>query len=100
MATMYIREYAYLMTDENGRVIQAGQEPAEAGQAVTFTTTTQSAAFSALTRFVRIEVDAAAFLDFGLNPSAAAADGCPLPANSDQFFGVYPGHKVAAVTQV
>ncbi len=96
MANLYIREYAYLARDENGRLAQIGAEPAEAGQSVTYTTSAQSAAFQAGTRFVRVIADADAFLDFGANPSAAVADGLLVKANEYEYFGVVPGQKLAA----
>lgn len=97
MATMYIREYKYLCRDEGGNVIQAGYEDGfTTGQAVTFTTSTQSAAFQDDTKVVRITCDAEAFLDFGTNPTATAADGLNVQADTPEFFGVQPGQKVAA----
>jgi len=44
MAKAYISEYD-VMPILDGRVVPTGMEPAVAEQAVTFTTTTQSAAF-------------------------------------------------------
>lgn len=97
MANMYIREYRYVLRDEGGNIVQAGHEDGyRTGQAVTFTTSTQSAAFQSDTRFVRITTDAEAFLDFGSNPAAVAADGIQVQADTPEFFGVEPGQKVAA----
>lgn len=97
MATMYIREYKHLCRDKTGRVIQAGLEDGTAtGQTVTYTTSTASAAFGADTCLVRITCDAEAFLDFGAAPTAAAADGVNVQADTPEFFGVVPGQKVAA----
>ncbi|MCP4328412.1 MAG: hypothetical protein GY791_08250 [Alphaproteobacteria bacterium] len=96
MANLYIREYAYLARDENGGLAQIGSEPAQAGQSVSFTTSSQSAAFQADTRFIRIIADADAYLDFGASPTAAVADGLLVKANEAEYFGVVPGHKVAA----
>jgi hypothetical protein len=96
MATLHIREYAYLARDENGRLAQIGAEPAEAGQSVSFSTSSQSAAFQVDTRFVRVIADADAWLDFGADPTAATAGGLLVKANEAEYFGVVPGHKVAA----
>lgn len=98
MAILSIREYSHLAEDHRGNVVPVGMEPAVAGQSVTFTTTTQSAAFNASTRFVQLEVDANAYLDFGTNPTAVAGDGFKLPAGVVVFVGVRPGDKIAAVT--
>lgn len=97
MATMYIREYKYICRDEGGNVIQAGYEDGyRTGQAVTFTTSTQSTAFQDDTVMVRISCDAEAFLDFGTNPTAVAGDGLQVQADTPEFFGVVPGQIVAA----
>lgn len=97
MATMYIREYSYLLRDEAGNVVQAGFEDGfRTAQAVTYTTSTQSAAFQDTTRFVRITCDAEAFLDFGTNPTAVTGDAINVQADTPEFFGVVPGQIVAA----
>lgn len=97
MATLYIREYEFLAGDNGGKVIQAGHENGyTTGQAVSFTTSTQSAAFQDTTRLIRVTADAEAFLDFGTNPVAAAADGVQIQADTPEFFGVVPGQLVAA----
>ncbi len=72
-------------------------EPAITDQAVTFTTTTQSAAFNAATHAVLLLCDAACSISFGTNPTAAATN-FKLPANTFISFGVVPGQKVAVVT--
>lgn len=97
MATMYIREYTHICRDKNGNIIQAGLEDGNAtGQTVTYTTSAQSAVFQDDTWLVRISCDAEAFLDFGANPTATAADGVNVQADTPEFFGVHPGQKVAA----
>jgi len=96
MATAYIREYRFICRDEGGNVIQAGLEDGyTTGQTVSYTTSTQSAAFQDTTRFVRISCDAEAFLDFGPNPTAATTDGVNVQLDTPEFFGVQPGQKVA-----
>ena len=95
MAIIYISEYKNLARDESGQVIQAGQEPALATQAVTFTTSVASAAFNSLTRFVRISCNANANLSFGLAPTATATT-MEVQADTPEFFGVIAGQKVAA----
>lgn len=96
MATAYIREYSNLLRDEGGNAVQAGLEDGnQTGQTVTFAISTQSAAFQSNTRFIRITCDAEAFLDFGTNPTAVAADGIQVQADVPEFFGVTPGQKVA-----
>lgn len=81
-------------TDTHGRVLPICQLPA-ASQAVTFTTSAQSAAFAADTKFIRVVADAAAHIAVGDNPTATATS-MFLPANSVEFFGVKGGDKIAA----
>ncbi len=97
MAKLYITEYVSQPFDTNGQRIPAGQEPGVTTQVVTFTTTTQSAAFNAKTKFVRVHTDAICSVEFGENPTATTSS-ARMVAGSTEFFGVVPGHKVAAVT--
>ena len=98
MALMYIAEYAELAKDKDGNVVQAGKEPALARQYITFTATAgASAAFNDSTNFVRIYCDTAAFLSFGLSPTAVTAQDTPIAATTAEYFGVIKGQKVSAV---
>lgn len=95
MATLLIQEYARLAPDVNSHRIQAGEEPAETSQSVTYTTSTQSAAFGASTKLIRVIADADVHLAFGTSPTATAAS-MRVTADTAEYFGVVPGHKVAA----
>jgi hypothetical protein len=95
MAALYITEYQDILRI-NG-VVQVPVEPAIAEQKVTFTTTTQSSAFNASTRYVRIHTDAICSIKFGLNPTAVVTEK-RMAADSTEYFAVSTGHKVAAVT--
>lgn len=87
-ATCKISEYQELVTDASGRWVPVAQEPALV-QEVTYTTSTQSTAFSTSprTRFVRIVCDAKAHYEFGESPTAAATDPY-LPADTPEYFGI------------
>lgn len=102
MAIMHIAEYERLARDSEGNILQAGEEPATTTQAVTFTTTVASAAFRDSTRFVRISLDGAGFVKFGVTPTATTAVDTPMAANVPEYFGVRPQSvdalAVAAVT--
>lgn len=97
MATLNVTEF------QDGAVlgskVQAAGVGSKISQNVTFTTTTQSSAFAETTTLVRVIADAACYVDFGTNPTAAAGD-IYLPANTAEYFGVPKGaaYKVAAVT--
>lgn len=103
MAVLDITEYRALATDELGNVIPAGQEPAQTVQQISIGgASAASAAFGDATRFVRIHTDANCRIEFrsvnpGTNPVAAATSQ-RMPAGATEFFGVRPGHKVAAIT--
>jgi hypothetical protein len=95
---MYISEYENLAFDEHGNVIQAGHEPSLTVQQVTYTATSgASTAFQANTRFIRVSCDAAAYLKFGLAPTAVTLVDLPVQANTPEFFGVNSGQQIAAV---
>ena len=72
--------------------------PPLVGQVVTFTTSTQSAALNAATTFVRVVADADCHIEVGSNPTATTSSTVKLTAGSAEYFGVTPGHKIAAVT--
>ncbi|MBP9714802.1 MAG: hypothetical protein KBD60_14140, partial [Sterolibacterium sp.] len=57
----------------------------------------QSAAFNGATRVVRLHTDAICSVAFGANPTATA-NTKRMAANSTEYFGVEPGHKVAVIT--
>ena len=98
MAFAYITEYLRQSRDGIERVLPAGQEPALAVQKVAIGAgSIQSAAFNAKTTFVAINVDVACSFKFGTNPTATSAD-MRLPADATMYFGVYPGDKVAVIT--
>jgi hypothetical protein len=95
MASLYITEFANLVEDEKGHIIPAGKTPPRAQQKVTFTTSSQSAAFNQQVEIIRVIADADVHLKFGSNPTATAAD-MLVKANTVEYFGVVSGQKVAA----
>ena len=97
MAKVYISEYQRMPTDGRA-VFQGGAEPAVATQVVAIGgTSTQSAAFNTLTKFVRVHTDAICSVLFGENPTATA-NSPRLAANQTDYFGVVAGQKVAVIT--
>jgi len=94
MATALVTEYKDLAEDSAGRVMQAGKEPAQTAQSVTYTTSTASSAFSGNTYLVRIIADADVHVSFGASPTATASS-TRIPADTAEYFGVVPGQKVA-----
>ncbi|MCK5505545.1 MAG: hypothetical protein KAJ10_10305 [Thermodesulfovibrionia bacterium] len=98
MSILYITEYEKLAVDADGNIIPVGQEPAITTQAVSFTTTTPSAAFNTRTRFVRLTSDGECHMLFGLAPTATTSHP-QLLADTPEYFGVGLGNslKVAAV---
>lgn len=87
MATLRIVEYKNLAVDGRGNIVPIPEEPSLGSQVVTFTTSTQSAAFRADTKYVRLESSADAYVKFGTNPTATAASG-RIPANTVEWRGV------------
>jgi hypothetical protein len=97
MSKLYISEYARV-TQASGpgtAVLQAPEEPPIATQVVDFTSgATQSAAFNAKTRFLRIHTDAICSVRFAANPTATVND-ARLAAGQTELRGV-PGDGSAA----
>ena len=96
MSKLYISEYAELPVSKNGQLIQAPIMPSITTQVVTFTTSTQSSAFNASTKFVRIHSDAICSFLFGTNPTATTSSP-RMVAGATEYFAVSPGLKVAVI---
>ena len=97
MAKLYVTEYSRLAYVEGSSVGQVGQDPALAEQAFTFTTTTQSTAFNLGTQLIRVHTDAICSVAIGADPTATTSTR-RMAAGQTEYFGVRPGHKIAAVT--
>jgi len=96
MADAFVREYRELATDAKGRVMAAGREDGTpVPNNVSYTTSTQSAAFGNHTHLIRVMVEADAWADIGSAPVAVKADGIKLNADVEYYFGVLPTHKIA-----
>ncbi len=91
MANLRISEFE---GDGRGSLLPIAQEPVVAAQNVSFTTATQSAAFSARTNYVRLAADTNCHVAFGADPTATANDE-PIYANSPEWRRVNPGDKVS-----
>lgn len=90
MAKFYITEYVEIaQTYGGGRSSQVPMEPPVAEQTVTFSGATQSAAFNAETRLVRIETDSICSVLFGTNPTATTSSG-RMAAGQTEFRAVPP----------
>ncbi len=100
MALMIITEYSRIAGDGDGHIVQAGKHDGyETVQQITYTTTAaQSAAFAATTKFIRVNCDGAAYLQFGDNPTAVTLTDTPVQANTPEFFGVTGGQIISVVT--
>lgn len=91
MAKLYITEYA----DIRGN---AAFEPAIAVQVMTTAATSQqTAAFNANTQWIRLHSDGIASVLIGANPTATT-DSPRVAAGSTEYFKVYPGHRLAGIT--
>lgn len=98
MSTMYLTEYSRSAMTAEGLPIMAGQEPALAHQAITFTGTAGvSAFFNSKTTFVRIELDADGFILFGASPTAVTLTHTKMKADRPEHFGAISDIKVSAV---
>ncbi len=97
MATLYIAEFAMLPQGSGGQP-QIAPRPALTTQTVAIGgSSTQSAAFSAQTTYIRVHSDAICSTAVGSNPTATATSE-RMSAESTEYFGVTPGHKIAVIT--
>jgi len=100
MATLYITEYARQGRDASGFQMVVADEPPAAEQTVAIGGgSTQSSAFNALTKFVRLHTDAICSIQFGTNPTASTTTR-RMAANTTEYFSVPLGQsfKVAVIT--
>lgn len=92
-----ITEYLELATTRGGERVMAGQEPSALNQQVAIGgTSTQSSAFSDVTRFVRVHADAACRVAIAVNPTATSAS-MRIGAGGTEYLGVQPGLKIAVI---
>jgi len=100
MATLFITECESMGLDADGFEIQALKMPPIAEQAVSFSSSTASAAFNDRTRVVMLLSTAAANISFGASPTATAST-TAIPGEVPLFFTIPAGAsmKVAAVTR-
>ena len=98
MATLYVTEFSDVNIAQ-GNIAQVVEQPVVAEQTVTYTTSTQSTAFNARTKYVRIHTDAICSILFGTNPTATTSK-MRMVAGQTEYFAVPVGasYKVAAVT--
>lgn len=101
MANIWISEFDLTGTqfdDNAGRLnVPVVAEPPTAAQNVTFTTATQSAAFNAATKLIRMVSDADCHVAFGADPTADTDDE-KLIAGIPEWRAVTAGHKVSIVS--
>ena len=97
MAKIWITEFVDVgMRGSSIPVMPIAKMDGSATQVVTFSSTTQSAALAADTRFVRVVSDADCHIAAGSSPTATTSD-LKLTAGSAEYFGVTPGHKIAVI---
>jgi hypothetical protein len=103
MARLCVTEFAEMQIGPAGRIGQMPIEPPIATQGVANGgASTQSAAFNAQTRFVRLETDTICCVAFGTNPTAVAIGATMtirMAAGQTEYYAVPmgAGFKVAAV---
>ena len=90
MAKIVITEYPGVGMLPGGVATQAPIEPAIADQAVTYTTSTQSAVFNERTKLIRVVADAKAHINVSGNPTATANNRW-VAANAPEFFWLGDG---------
>lgn len=100
MATLYITEFANTGSSNTAATTAMSAQPPIVEQTVTIGAgSTQSAAFNAATKFVRLFTDTACGFSFGTAPTAVIGS-ARMAANSTEYFGIPQGNafKVAVIT--
>lgn len=98
MPTLYVTEYPGIETLLNGTA-QVVVGPPIAEQVVTIGgSSAQSAAFSAVTRIIRVQPDSICSVRIGGVSPVATTSSQRHIAGSTEYFGVTPGDKVAVIT--
>ncbi len=99
MAKLYITEFS-----DFARLQNAGAQPWGALQSmigdqtpISFSTSTQSVAFNAATRFIRVHTDAICSIAYGSNPTATTGN-MRLAAGQTEYFAVKGGDMLAVVS--
>lgn len=96
MATLWIREFIDIGTDGAKRHMPVMREPGTDQTPVTFSTSSQSAAFAASTRYIWIIGSAAFHYVVAANPTATT-NALKIPADTLIWLAVTPGQKIAAI---
>ena len=98
MAKLWITEYTTMGADSTGIPLPIAAHPPAAVQTPVDITSTsaQSAAFAATTRFVRLRADVACHFAVAANPTATTG-ATPLDANAAEYFQVPAGFKLAVI---
>jgi hypothetical protein len=97
MAKLFISEFNNTARDARGNEIHIPPFPPRAEQAVDFTAgATQSAAFGADTRYVRLVADEACNYAVGPSPTATT-NSAYLPANVVEYISVPPAEKISVI---
>ncbi len=102
MATLYITEFQRLanISQWQGNVfLQIPENPEVANQTVAIGgASASSAAFNALTKFIRVHADAICSVAVGGTSPVATATQRRMASNQTEYFGVNPGDKIAVIT--
>ncbi len=96
MANLYVTEYTTNSVN-SGQAVPVMQEPGT-DQVVSFSGTPgSSTAFGTNTKWVRVHTDGICSILFGTAPSAATSNKRMI-AGQTEYFAVYAGQKVSAIT--
>lgn len=96
MATLWVREFGDVGGSNNMTNVPIPAEPGTDQTPVTFSTSAQSAAFAAGTKYIAIIGSAAFHYVVGSNPTATV-NALKVPADTLVYVGVTAGQKVAAI---
>lgn len=95
---VYVTEYAGQGTDRGGRSTPVAKTPALVDQKLTASgSSSQSAAFNADTRLIRVHADEIVSISIGTNPTATTST-ARMAAGQTEYFDVQGGDRIAIIT--
>lgn len=97
MAKIFVTEYASMGGAANGSP-QVAAHPALQRQSMSITasSTTLPTAFTAATRFIRVQTDSICSISISASPTADITKD-RMSAESTEYFGVTPNHNLAVI---
>jgi hypothetical protein len=100
MATLNVTEYTTPFTNASRGIAMARAPKVAQNNVAIGGTSTQSSAFAATTKMIRVETDVICCIEIGANPTAIVLGATMtqrMVAGQTEYFYVTSGHKIAVI---